>query len=273
LLSENAIDFIKWDMNRHIAEPGWPDAPTAQQREVWVRHARAVYELLDELRAKHPSVLWESCSGGGGRADLGILQRTDQVWTSDNTDPLDRLAIQEGYTHAFAPKTMVAWVTDNPDGINHRATPLAFRFHCAMLGTLGVGGDLLKWSEAELKEAKFHLDEYKAIRPLVQEGQLYRLRSPRDSATSAFEFVAADRTQAVLFVFLSASRMGDEQPTLRLAGLEPNARYRLESRQPPGESPLLSPRVLSGAALRERGLTLRWRGDYVSALIRLEVVR
>jgi alpha-galactosidase len=269
LLSENDIDFIKWDMNRHVAEPGWSEAPLAQQREVWVRHTRGVYSVIDRLRARHPKVLWESCSGGGGRADIGILSRMDQVWASDNTDPLDRLFIQEGYTHAFAPKTMVAWVTDNPDGINQRSPSLAFRYHCAMMGTLGVGGNLLKFTEAETKESTFWVNEYKTIRPLVQEGRHFRLRSPSESGFSAFQYASADRSSAVLFAFLHSAQFGNQLPAIRLQGLKPDGFYKVEPRAFAGKGPMAA-QTLSGAALMERGLTLRLKGDLASALIRIE---
>ena len=99
--------------------------------------------MLDRLRAAHPGVAFESCSGGGGRIDLGILARTDQVWTSDNTDPLDRLAIQEGFSQIHPARVMAAWVTDSPNTqLNGRVSSLRFRFVSAMAGVLGVGGDL-----------------------------------------------------------------------------------------------------------------------------------
>ena len=271
LLSENAIDFIKWDMNRHISEAGWGELPPAQHREIWVRHAQGLYRLVDRLRTRHPKVLWESCSGGGGRADLGILRRMDQVWASDNTDPLDRLFIQEGYTHAYAPKTMVAWVTDNPDGINHRSTPLAYRFHSAMMGTLGIGGNLLKFSAAEKNETAFWLSEYKKVRALVQEGCLHRLRSPRESGFSAVEYAAADGSAAVLFAFLRSAQFGNSLPAVRLQGLRPQARYRVQAPHLADQRAALTPQVATGAALMERGLSLGLSGDYASSLIRLEL--
>jgi alpha-galactosidase len=270
LLTENGIDFIKWDMNRHIAEPGWSGMPPEQQKEIWVRHARGVYALIDRLREKHPNVLWESCSGGGGRADIGILRRMDQVWASDNTDPFDRLFIQEGYTHAYSPKTMVGWVTDNPDGINQRSPSLAYRFNSAMMGALGVGGNLLKFSDAEKKESAFWVSEYKQIRPLVQEGALYRLRSPRESGFSAVEYVSPDRSSAVVFAFLHSAQFGDRLPAVRLQGLKPQAQYKASARQP-GDKPSIQPQTLTGAALMERGLTLNLKGDFASALIRVEL--
>lgn len=145
LLSSAPIDYVKWDFNRCFTDAGWPGEPYPQR--LWVDHVRALYALLDRLRAAHPEVAFESCSGGGGRIDLGVLGRTDQVWTSDNTDPLDRLAIQHGFTQLHPARVMAAWVTDSPNTqLNGRASSLRFRFVSAMAGVLGVGGDLTRWS-------------------------------------------------------------------------------------------------------------------------------
>ena len=269
LLAKNEIAFVKWDMNRHISEPGWQDAGCNGEKEIWVRHVKGVYSLIDRLRAKHSDVLWENCSGGGGRADIGMLSRMDQTWVSDNTDPLDRLRIQFGYTHAFAAKTMVAWVTDNPEGFNQRSTPLSFRFHVASTGTLGIGGNLSKWSEGELQEAKFHVEQYKQFRDLVQHGDLYRLGSPE--AECGFHYVSADGDKAVAYLFQIASRFGEE-PVFRLPGLEENARYKV-TLQPTkvGDKPV-EMGTLSGGALAKRGLKAPLKGAFRSAVLEIQAV-
>lgn len=152
LLSSAPIDYVKWDFNRCFTDAGWPGEPYPQK--LWVEHVHAFYALLDRLRAAHPGVAFESCSGGGGRIDLGVMARTDQVWTSDNTDPLDRLAIQHGFSQIHPARTMAAWVTDSPNNqLNGRVSSLRFRFVSAMAGVLGVGGDLTEWTEEELAEA------------------------------------------------------------------------------------------------------------------------
>ncbi|CAM5227313.1 hypothetical protein SALBM311S_04266 [Streptomyces alboniger] len=177
LLSSAPIDYVKWDFNRCFTDAGWPD-DTYPQR-LWVDHVNALYRLLDRLRQAHPGVAFESCSGGGGRIDLGVMSRTDQVWTSDNTDPLDRLAIQHGFSQIHPARVMAAWVTDSPNTqLNGRVSTLRFRFVSAMAGVLGVGGDLAEWTEEELAEARDWVTLYKEIRPLVQRGDLYRLRPP-----------------------------------------------------------------------------------------------
>src|SRR5207249_990687 len=105
LSGHGSIDFLKWDHNRAWTEVGWPEQP-AQQREVWARHIHGLYAVLGRLRAEFPGLLIEACAGGGGRSDLGMLEWTDQVWTSDNTDAADQLNIQYGYTRAHSPRTM-----------------------------------------------------------------------------------------------------------------------------------------------------------------------
>ncbi len=137
LLSTYDIAFLKWDYNRNWSEPGWPAAAPEDQKKVYVDYVRNLYGILADLRAKHPKVEIESCSGGGARVDLGIIQYTDEVWPSDNTDPFDRLSIQNGFTYAYAPRLMMAWVTDSPNWVNRRSTSLEYRFLSSMQGGTG----------------------------------------------------------------------------------------------------------------------------------------
>ncbi|MEW1825259.1 alpha-galactosidase [Streptomyces sp. NPDC088196] len=255
LLSSAPIDYVKWDFNRCFTDAGWPG--DAYPQRLWVDHVRALYGLLDRLRAAHPGVAFESCSGGGGRIDLGILSRTDQVWTSDNTDPLDRLAIQHGFSQIHPARVMAAWVTDSPNTqLNDRVSSLRFRFVSAMAGVLGVGGDLSEWSEEELAEARRWVDLYKEIRPLVQHGDLYRLRPP-SGGLSAVQYVRGDET--VVLALLQAQHYGEPLPALRLRGLDPTASYEcLET----GE-------VHRGAVLLHHGLRTGLRGDLDATVLQL----
>ena len=159
LLTENRIAFLKWDMNRNFGEPGWPAVAPDEQKKLWVQYVRNLYEIIDRLRANHPGVEIESCSGGGGRVELGIMERVDQVWTSDNTEAFDRLKIQEGFSQAYPAKVMMAWVTDVPN-MNGRSTPLKYRFLVAMQGSVGIGGNLNKWSAADMKLASDMVAQY-----------------------------------------------------------------------------------------------------------------
>jgi alpha-galactosidase len=223
LLSENHIEFIKWDMNRPFSEPGWPARAGRDPERVWTDHVLSLYAVIDGLRAAHPGVDFESCSGGGGRVDLGILRRVEQVWPSDNTDAWDRVKIQEGFTQAFAPQAMMAWVTDSPNWLTGRELPLSFRFHVAMAGALGVGGDLLRWTDAELAEAAELIALYKDIRPVVQRGRLYRLASVRHAPFAASQYVAGD--DVVVLGWWGPQPLGVRPDRVRLAGLDAGAQY------------------------------------------------
>ena len=151
----------------------------------------------------------ESCSGGGARVDLGIMRLTDEMWPSDNTDPFDRLSIQDGFTYAYAPGVMMAWVTDSPNWMNARSTSLEYRFLSSMQGGLGIGANLNKWSPEDFAAAKKLVAEYKAVRGTVQDGALYRLISPTaDSEYSVTESVARDGHEAAIFAFLHSSQKG-----------------------------------------------------------------
>ncbi len=266
LLAENHIEFLKWDMNRHITEPGWVEAPVAEQKQIYVKYVRNVYEIIDRLRAKHPGVEIESCSGGGGRVDLGILQRVDQVWTSDNTEAFDRLRIQEGFSMAYTPKVMMAWVTDVPN-MNGRSVSLKYRLLSAMQGSVGIGANLNHWKDEDFQLAKTYVEHYKKIRGMVQTGNLYRLASPREGEVTANEYVSLDGKQAALFVFRQSQQMRRELPPLTLRGLDPKAVYRVTMVD---DKVVGRPQVLSGSYLMNRGLTFRLTGDFDSSAVWLE---
>ncbi|SPE36333.1 Glycoside hydrolase, clan GH-D [Candidatus Sulfopaludibacter sp. SbA6] len=268
LASQYNIRYFKWDMNRSFSEPGWPEMEPADQRKLWVEYVRNVYEVMDRLRARHPKLEIESCSGGGGRVDLGILQRVDEVWASDNTEAFDRLRIQEGFSQAYAAKVMSAWVTDVPN-MNTRSTPLEFRFLVAMQGALGIGANLNRWTESDSAMATRMIALYKRIRHTVQEGNLYRLMSPRLDDVTANEYVSDDGRQAVLFAFRHSQEYNTAAPAIRLRGLDERAVYKLESVD--GKLVEKQPQ-LSGAYLMRAGLNVNLRGDFDSTAVVLERV-
>ena len=226
LLSDHGpIEFIKWDHNRVWTEVGWPEQPE-QQREVWVRHVQGLYDMLARLRREFPNVLWESCAGGGGRADLGMLRWTDQVWTSDNTDAADRLYIQYGYNRSHTPRVTVNWVTDVPNEQTGRVAPLAFRFHVAMQGVLGIGGNIARWSAEELDQARRLTAEYKQLRHLVQFGRQYWLLPPSPVGPCAVQYVSPAGDETVVFEYQVRGLRGAGVRRARLHGLQPDRRYR-----------------------------------------------
>ncbi|WP_018757297.1 alpha-galactosidase [Paenibacillus terrigena] len=262
LLTDHNIRFIKWDMNRNFSEPGYPSAPREEQKEIWFRHAEGVYEIARKLKQAHPNVIFQSCSGGGGRVDLGILRYFDQVWTSDNTDAFDRLKIQEGFSYAYCSKIMESWVTDEVSWISSRKLTLAYRFHCAMMGNLGIGDNLLKWSPEEQQEARELIHLYKEIRHIVQDGDQYRLKSPSEGPLASVMYVGEQQEEAVVFVFLHARNFMNHLPRLRLKGLRGDWLYQIDGVE----------QLFSGQALMAIGIKLEFHGDFQSKVIRIRKV-
>ncbi|GGH17168.1 alpha-galactosidase [Silvibacterium dinghuense] len=268
LLTENDIAFLKWDYNRNWSEPGWPSAPLPEQKEVYVKYVENLYSILAELRQKHPGVEIETCSGGGARVDLGILRFTDEAWPSDNTDPFDRLSIQDGFTYAYAPGLMMAWVTDSPNWMNNRSTSLEYRFLSSMQGSLGIGANLNKWNAEDFTIAKHLIDQYKAIRETVQQGSLYRLMSPENGEYSATESVAQDQHEAAVFAFLHSSSKGKPFPRLLLRGLDPDATYSIHAED--GSLADGTVERASGDYWMQHGVSVSLRGDFQAALFTLQ---
>jgi len=260
LLNRYDIQFLKWDYNRNWSEPGWPDVDPADQQRLYVDYVRNLYWIIAELRKRHPKLEIESCAGGGGRVDLGIMGLTDQVWPSDNTDPYDRLSMQDGFTHAYSPAVMMAWVTDSPSWANNRSTSLDYRFLSAMQGSLGVGANLNTWSDADFADAARMIAAYKTIRQTVQQGDLYRLIEPADGTQrSATFYVSPDKRQAILFAFLHSSTKLDPLPSIHLAGLDPARHYRMHT---VGSAPGPEDDVESGAYWMAHGVDLAMKGDF-----------
>ena len=263
LLKNHNIKFIKWDHNRGLTEPGWPSATKTVQKEVRIRYINNLYRLIDELQKQFPDVLFENCSSGGGRPDLGMLSRMDQMWTSDNTNPLDRLFIQYGYLSAYPANTMVCWTT----GYDSRVInlPLEFIFDVAMTGVLGVGDNISQWNEKQKEIARNKIAEYKSIRQFVQQGNLYRLKSPFEGSKVCFEYVSSDSTEGVVFCYnLNTTLEGAVQENVTgkqvlLKGLDPSAMYRLNDK---------SNSVLSGEQLQKIGIPWPVSSAYRSVLIK-----
>lgn len=271
LLDENQIDFLKWDYNRNWSEPGWPAVPLEDQKNVYHDFTKNFYGILAEMRAKHPKVEIESCSGGGSRVDLGVMHYTDQVWPSDNTDAADRLIIQNGFSYAYSPGIMMDWVTDSPNFVNRRTLSLEYRFLSAMQGSLGIGANLNKFTPDDFGVAKRLVAEYKAIRETVQRGSLYRIIPPEDgSEQSATEYVSRDGKQGVLFAFLHSSAERYPYPTLKLRGLDENSMYKLAAFA--GKAVNRTPSVASGAYWMHHGLDADMFGDFQAAGFILEEV-
>lgn len=252
LLSTYEIDYIKWDANRPISQ-------TNLEKDIWYKHIEAVYDIVRELKVKHQNVLFEACASGGGRIDYGILGIFDDFWTSDNTDAYDRLFVQESYSYIYPIKAMRAWVTDCPNFLSRRVIPLRFRYHSAMMGTLGIGCNILKFNEDEVKLSQELIEEYKEIRHIIQDGDFYRLENTSKNNYSIYQYNKDD--ESLLFVFLPQSVIGHRGATVKLRGLNSKSKYLIKIN---GEEV-----VKSGSYLMNRGLDIKLSGDYCSDIIRI----
>lgn len=260
LLTDHNIRYIKWDMNRPFSQVGAENL--ADPKMYSYLHTMAVYRIVDELKRRHPAVQFESCASGGGRCDLGAISHFDQVWTSDNTDGIDRMTIQKGYSMLHPIKTMRAWVTDIA-GIN-KPCSLDFRFHIAMQGALGLGGNLEKYSPEELEICRRNVALYKEIRPLVQFGDLYRILDADRDEVLCNQYISRDKMQAVLFLSARGTRFFKKKMNLRFAGLAPDRAYAFTLDGVAYKK--------GGAFLMEVGLPVYVRGADYNQIVRLTAV-
>ena len=271
LVTENDIAFLKWDYNRNWSEPGWDQLPPAEQKRVYVEFTRNLYGILADLAKRHPKLEIESCSGGGGRVDLGILKYTDEVWPSDNTDPFDRLSQQDGFTYAYTPQVMMAWVTDSPGWQGRRTFSLPYRMLSSMQGSLGIGANILKWNEEQMATAKRLIAAYHQVQRTIVKGNLYRLISPRNgSEYSATQTVSPDKSQSVVFAFIHSTQLMRTFPRLKLQGLDPAASYAITPIE--GKAGARTPQAASGAWWMNHGLDMdeNFMGDFQAAAFRLD---
>jgi alpha-galactosidase len=271
LLTENDINYIKIDYNRNWSEPGWDQLPAAEQKRVYVEFVQNMYGILAELRKRHPKLEIETCSGGGGRVDLGILRYADEAAISDDGDAFDDLSLQDGFSYAYTPQIMTTWETDSPDGLNNRALPMSYRMLSAMQGSMGISADITKWTDDETALAKRLIAAYHQLQPTITQGGLYRLISPRNgSEFAANERVSEDKSQAVVFAFIHSTQKGWGFPLLKLKGLDPAAEYALTPVE--GKAREETPATASGAWWMHHGLEMdeNFRGDFQAAAFRLD---
>ncbi|MFB9768732.1 alpha-galactosidase [Lactiplantibacillus modestisalitolerans] len=223
VLDKCQIEYIKWDMNRHITDVYSAALPAERQGEVLHRYVLGLYQLLEELTTEYPDILWEGCSGGGGRFDTGLLYYMPQSWVSDNTDAIARLQIQYGTSVAYPMSSMEAHVSVSPNQQTGRKTSFETRGHVAMSGVLGYELDLTQMTDAEKAAVKNQVAFYKQIRQTVQYGTFIRL--VRTANRYAWLFVNEAQTDVVVFSFKILSEAQPEFKLLKLAGLDPDRVY------------------------------------------------
>lgn len=250
LLTEHPISYLKWDMNRDVSHPGGADGAAGAHA-----HVQGLYAVLDRLRDAHPNVEIESCASGGGRADFGILARTDRIWTSDSNDALDRLSIQKGASLFLPAELMGAHVGPTDCHITGRRVSMATRVSTALFGHFGIEANLLALTPDERAELAQGVALHKQLRGLIHAGDLYRLDGPANE--NAFGIVAKDGSEAVFAHTMIREQDAYFPGRLRLRGLDAGARYgaRLVWPQtPPERASALWAALVEGAEFDGRAL-------------------
>jgi alpha-galactosidase len=259
VLRTGNVDYVKWDMNRNMTEYFSMELPPERRMETQHRYMLGLYRVMEEITSAFPQVLFESCSGGGGRFDGGMLYYMPQTWTSDNTDAIARLSIQYGTSFVHPLSAMGAHISAVPNHQVGRTTSLQMRGDVAVCGNFGFELDLAKMTDEERELAAKLVARTKELRGLTQTGEFTRLISPEDGKYAAWQIVSEDGSEALLCVYRILSGAATPPIRVKMAGLEADAEYT----DPEG-------RTFSGAVLEHRGYSVWLRGDFTSRLIRFK---
>lgn len=259
ILNCGLISYVKWDMNRNMTNIGSVLLPP----EIAHRYILGLYNVLERLTAAFPDVLFEGCSGGGGRFDAGVLYYMPQIWTSDNTDAVSRLAIQRGTSIVYPAITMGAHISSIPNHQTGRSIPSKFRADVAMMGNFGYELDLGKLTDDERSDIKKQIAYYKEIQHIVQFGDMHRLCEVAKPGLIAVEYISKDRQQVVVFVCRPAVTANSPNSKLKLKSLKPNMKYSLREKEQEFDSD-----YLMGI-----GLDVKLNSqDYSSCVLRLDAI-
>lgn len=247
------ISYVKWDMNRSISDWYTRTLPADRQGEMPHRYVLGLYALLERLTAAFPDVLFEGCSGGGGRFDAGMLYYCPQIWCSDDTDAYERTKIQYGTSFFYPVSAVGSHVSTVPNHQTGRITPFETRGTVAMAGSFGYELDLNLLSDGEKQEVAEQIRQFKTYGPLIHNGKYYRLTNPMAEDAALWEFAAQDGSEVLVQGMLFHAEANVLRRTVQLRGLDAEKRYRLDGTE----------QVYTGAALMAGGVLLpkAW-GDY-----------
>ncbi len=263
LLKSANISYVKWDMNRNMTEIGSDKLPPERQRETAHRYMLGLYKVMDEITSSFPDILFESCAGGGGRFDPGMLYYMPQAWTSDDTDAIERLKIQYGTSYVYPQVMMGSHVSAVPNHQVGRITPIDIRAHVAMSANMGFELDLTKISDEERGKIKAYVSEYKKLRKLIQFGNFYRLISPFEGNESAWMIIDEEQDEFLLYHFKIFERPNSKGIRIKLKGISTDKNYRLEGTN----------EIYGGDELLYEGITIPHAfGDFQSVLMHFKSV-
>ncbi len=225
ILDTHEIDYVKWDYNRNVTEFYSAALPAEKQNEFSHRYALGVYDLFERIVNTHPDIFFEGCASGGARFDPAVLAYFPQIWTSDDSDAVERTRIQYGTSMCYPLSTMSCHVSVCPNHQTGRTTPMASRADIAHLGATGYELDVSKMSAEDLAAIPAQVEAYHAMEDLVLTGDLYRIASPFEGNTFCFAVVAKDKSEAHVTAMRTMRTVDAEPCCIRFAGLDPDALY------------------------------------------------
>ena len=274
LVKENPrLYYIKWDCNMSMNNVGSSYLSGDRQSHLVVEYHQGLRKALERIRQAHPNLVIQLCASGGGRVNWGFMPYFDEFWCSDNTDAQQRLFIQWGTSHFFPTMAMAQHVSASPNHQTGRVIPLKFRFDVAMTGRLGMEMKPSDLSDKEREYAKKAVAFYKEIRPIVQLGDQYRLISPYEGNGFCSEmFVSEDKSEAVFFCYKFESYADLHTPRWHMAGLDPDATYRLNEFECTERTHYFEGKTFTGKFLMEMGLDAYLSRQFSSRVIRLRRV-
>lgn len=263
ILNSANIEYVKWDMNRSLSDMGNLTLPSDRQGELFHRYVLGVYQLQERLVQAFPNLLLENCSSGGGRFDAGMLYYSPQIWTSDDTDAIERLKIQEGAAMLYPLSSMGAHVSDCPNHILGRSTPFETRGYVALAGTFGYELDVTRIPEEDRAQIPQQIDSYHKYNHLMREGDYYRIASYSENGIyDCYMVVSKDKKEALLTYIQVMMRPDKLVRTICLKGLEAQLSYKVE-----GENRNYTGEELMYAGLR---VGMAWAGgDFKGKMIHL----
>ena len=257
ILSDNpGIEYIKWDSNCGVHLHGSQYLDNSRQSHLYIDWHKGFEEVMNRLRALHPEIVIQACGGGGGRVNWGVMKYFDEFWTSDNTDPLQRIYTQWGTSYFYPAMAMAAHISASPNHQTHRKTPIKFRADVAMSGRLGLELQPSEMSEEERNVCRQAIADYKSVRNTIQLGDLYRLKSPYDrQGVASLMYVSPDKNDAVFFWYRTESFAGQRLPVVKMDGLDRKRMYKVSELNRIDNSPLpFEGKCFSGDYLMNNGL-------------------
>ena len=228
ILDSGNIEYVKWDMNRSLSNIYSHELKSSEQGKFYHLYVLGLYEVLEKLTTAYPDVLFEGCSGGGGRFDAGMLYYTPQIWTSDNTDAIDRLRIQHGTSFGYPINTSGSHVSAVPNHQTGRITPLETRGIVAMSGTFGYELDITTLSKTEKMVMREQITRFKEMADLIHSGNYYRLTNPiEEEVYHSWQFVSKTGQETLLNIIRTRQYANDPIFNIKLRGLLPDGQYHL----------------------------------------------